>query len=109
MKKVRKGLEARGPAYIHILSPCPTGWRYSGESTIQIGQLAVQTGIFPLYEIEYGRYRLNADPPKLKPIEEYLKLQGRYRHLTVAETAAIQEMVNEDYAVLKRKVECFPL
>lgn len=109
MKKVRKGLEVKGPAYVHIFSPCPTGWRYGGESTIEIGQLAVQTGIFPLYEIEYGRYRLNADPPKLKPIEEYLKTQGRYRHLTAAQIETIQEMVNEDYAVLKKRVECFPL
>lgn len=76
--------------------------------TVEIGQLAVQTGIFPLYEIEHGRYTLNADPPKLKPIEEYLKLQGRYRHLTGEEIEKIQEMVNADYALLKEKVEAFP-
>jgi pyruvate ferredoxin oxidoreductase beta subunit len=109
MKKVRKGAELKGPAYVHILSPCPTGWRYSSDLTIEIGQLAVQTGIFPLYEIEDGRYRLNADPPKLKPIEEYLKLQGRYRHLTGEEIERIQQMVNEDYAKLKEKVAAFPM
>jgi len=109
MKKVRKGAELKGPAYIHILSPCPTGWRYRSDLAIEIGQLAVQTGIFPLYEIEYGRYRLNADPPKLKPIEEYLKLQGRYRHLTGEQIQRIQEMVNEDYAKLKEKVAASPL
>jgi len=109
MKKVRKGAELKGPAYVHILSPCPTGWRYSSNLTIEIGQLAVQTGIFPLYEIEGGRYRLNADPPKLKPVEEYLKLQGRYRHLTGEEIESIQEMVNEDYGKLKEKVAAFPM
>ncbi|NWF77395.1 MAG: pyruvate synthase subunit beta [Chloroflexi bacterium] len=109
MKKVRKGAEVKGPAYVHILSPCPTGWRYSTELTVKIGQLAVQTGIFPLYEIENGRYRLNADPPKLKPIEEYLKLQGRYRHLTGEQIERIQEMVNEDYAKLKKKVAASPM
>jgi pyruvate ferredoxin oxidoreductase beta subunit len=109
MKKVRRGAEMKGPAYVHILSPCPTGWRYGTDLTIKIGHLAVQTGIFPLYEIEYGRYRLNADPPQRKPIEEYLKLQGRYRHLTGEQIARIQEMVNEDYAKLKEKVEDFPL
>jgi len=109
MEKVRKGAEIKGPAYIHILSPCPTGWRYRSDLAITIGQLAVQTGIFPLYEIEYGRYRLNADPPKLKPIEEYLKLQGRYRHLTDKQVQRIQEMVNEDYVKLKEKAAASPL
>jgi pyruvate ferredoxin oxidoreductase beta subunit len=108
MKKVKKGAESKGPAYVHILSPCPTGWRYSSNLTIEIGQLAVQTGIFPLYEIEGGRYRLNADPPELKPVEEYLKLQGRYRHLTDEQIESIQQMVNEDYAKLKEKVAAFP-
>ena len=109
MKKVEKGAESKGPAYVHILSPCPTGWRYSSNLTIDIGQLAVQTGIFPLYEIEGGRYRLDADPPELKPVEEYLKLQGRYRHLTDEQIESIQQMVNEDYAKLKEKVAAFPM
>jgi pyruvate ferredoxin oxidoreductase beta subunit len=109
MKKVRKGAEIKGPAYVHILSPCPTGWRYGSNLTIEIGQLAVQTGIFPLCEIENGRYRLNADPPKLKPIGEYLKLQGRYRHLTGEQVQIIQEMVNGDYAALKEKVAAFSI
>jgi len=108
MKKVKKGAEIKGPAYVHILAPCPTGWRHGGDATIEIGQLAVQTGIFPLYEIENGRYTLNADPPKLRPIKEYLKLQGRYRHLTDAEIERIQDMVNADYALLKEKVAPSP-
>ena len=109
MKKVKKGAESKGPAYVHILSPCPTGWRYSSNLTIDIGQLAVQTGIFPLYEIEGGRYRLDADPPELKPVGEYLKLQGRYRHLTDEQIESIQQMVNDDYAKLKEKVAAFPM
>jgi pyruvate ferredoxin oxidoreductase beta subunit len=109
MKKVRKGAEIKGPAYVHILSPCPTGWRYRSDLAIEIGQLAVQTGIFPLYEIEHGRYMMNADPPKLKPVEEYLKLQGRYRHLTGEQIQEIQQMVNEDYVKLKEKAASFPL
>jgi len=109
MKKVNKGLETEGPVYIHILSPCPTGWRYGSNLTIEIGQLAVQTGIFPLYEIDNGRYRLNADPPELKPVGEYLKLQGRYRHLTDEQIESIQQMVNDDYAKLKEKVAAFPM
>lgn len=108
MKKIKKGAEIKGPAYVHILVPCPTGWRHGGDVTIEIGQLAVQTGIFPLYEIEYGRYRLNADPPNRKPIREYLKLQGRYRHLTDENIETVQAMVDADYAKLKEKAEAFP-
>jgi len=109
MKKVRKGAAVKGPAYVHILAPCPTGWRYGTDLTIKIGELAVQTGIFPLYEMENGRYTLNADPPRLKPVAEYLKLQGRYRHLGEEDIEKIQKMVNEDYAKLKQMAAAFPL
>ena len=104
MKKIRKGAEIQGPAYVHVLVPCPTGWRHGGDVTIELGKLAVQTGIFPLYEIESGRYKLNADPPELKPVRDYLKLQGRYRHLTDENIETVQAMVDADYARLKEKV-----
>ena len=107
MSKVRKGGEVKGPAYVHILSPCPTGWRSPGELTIKIGRLAVETGIFPLYEVEDGRYKLNVDRPTLKPVDEYLKTQGRFRHLLEEEIATIQKHVDEEYARLKAKVACF--
>jgi len=107
MNKVKKGAEVKGPAYIHIFSPCPTGWRHASDLAIEIGRLAVETGIFPLYEVESGRYRLNIDRPKLKPVEEYLKLQGRYRHLMNREIEKIQAMINEDYAKLTKKVAAF--
>jgi pyruvate ferredoxin oxidoreductase beta subunit len=107
MNKVKKGAEVEGPAYIHIFSPCPTGWRHASDLTIEIGRLAVETGIFPLYEVASGRYRLNIDRPKLKPVEEYLKLQGRYRHLMNREIEKIQAMINEDYAKLTKKVVAF--
>lgn len=107
MNKVKKGAEVKGPAYVHILCPCCTGWRYPSKITIQMGRLAVETGIFPLYEVENGRYRLNVDRPTLKPVEEYLKPQGRYRHLTDKDIQEIQEMVNEDYAKLKARIACF--
>ena len=107
MAKVKKGREVKGPAYIHILSPCPTGWRSPTELSVKISKLAVETAIFPLYEVENGRYKLNVDPPKLKPVEEYLKLQGRFRHLLEGEIEKIQEHVNEEYAKLKAKIACF--
>jgi pyruvate ferredoxin oxidoreductase beta subunit len=105
--KVRKGGEVKGPAYVHILSCCPTGWRSPANLTIKIGRLAVETGIFPLYEVEDGQYKLNVDRPRLKPVEEYLKPQGRFRHLLEEDIQRIQEHVNEEYAKLKVKVDCF--
>jgi pyruvate ferredoxin oxidoreductase beta subunit len=107
MNKVRKGADVKGPAYVHIFSPCPTGWRHATDLAVEIGRLAVETGIFPLYEVENGRYKLNVERPKLKPVEEYLKTQGRFRHLLDEEIGRIQEHVDEECAKLKAKVACF--
>jgi len=104
VSKVAKGAAIQGPAYIHILSVCPTGWRCPTDSTIQMGRLAVQTGIFPLYEIENGEYKLSVNPPKPKPVQDYLKLQGRFRHLSEETIAEIQNRVDKEYAKLKEKV-----
>ena len=105
MDKVAKGAAVDGPAYVHIFSVCPTGWRSPVEKTIEIGRLAVQTGVFPLYEIEDGKYRMNVNVAKRKPVEEYLKPQGRFRHLSEKERKYIQDRVDKDYAELMEKVE----
>lgn len=105
MDKVKKGAEIEGPAYVHILSTCPVGWRSAPKISVDIGRLAVQTGVFPLYEIENGRYKLNYTPFKLRPVEEYLKLQGRYRHLTAETIKQIQERVEREYTKLKHRVD----
>jgi pyruvate ferredoxin oxidoreductase beta subunit len=103
MAKITKAMAVEGPSYIHVLSVCPTGWRLAPELAIRAGRLAVQTGIFPLYEIEKGKYTLNFDFPQLRPIEDYFKLQGRFRHLTKETIAQIQERVIAKYAELKEK------
>jgi pyruvate ferredoxin oxidoreductase beta subunit len=97
MAKIKKAREIKGPSYIHILSVCPTGWRTPSNLTMTMGRLAVETGVFPVYEIEDGRYTLNFDYPKLRPVEDYLKLQGRFRHLTKENTAEIQGQVLAEY------------
>lgn len=103
MDKVKRGVEMTGPAYVHILSVCPTGWRSSPDQTIEIGRLAVETGVFPLYEVINGEYRLSVDIPKLKPVKEYMKDQRRFRHLTDDVIAEIQARVETEYAKLKEK------
>jgi pyruvate ferredoxin oxidoreductase beta subunit len=103
MHKVTKAMEVKGPSYIHVLSVCPTGWRLASDLVIRAGRLAVETGIFPLYEVEQGRYILNFDFPQLRPVEDYFKLQGRFRHLSKETVSLIQERVIAEYAKLKKK------
>jgi pyruvate ferredoxin oxidoreductase beta subunit len=103
MAKVKKGLEVNGPAYISVFSVCPTGWRSAPDLSVRIGRLAVQTGVFPLYEVENGKYKLNFDPAPLKPIKEYMKLQGRFRHLSEGDIQKIQDRVIAEYEKLKAK------
>jgi pyruvate ferredoxin oxidoreductase beta subunit len=104
MDKVAKGVATKGPAYIHILSVCPTGWRSATDLTVRIGSLAVETGIFPLYEIENGKYKLSLDLPQRRPVIDYLKLQGRFRHLSEETVKQIQQRVDKEYAKLMEKV-----
>jgi pyruvate ferredoxin oxidoreductase beta subunit len=103
MQKVQKAAQTPGPAYVHILSVCPTGWRLPSNKAIWIGRLAVETGVFPLYEVVNGAYRVTQIVPELKPVETYLKPQGRFRHLTPDMIAQIQKRVREDYEKLLAK------
>jgi pyruvate ferredoxin oxidoreductase beta subunit len=103
IEKVQKGASTPGPAYVHILSVCPTGWRCPTDITVKLGRLAVETGMFPLYEVENGKYKLSFDFPSLKPVTDYMKLQGRFRHLSEDLIAKIQKRVTAEYAALKEK------
>ena len=87
----------KGPAYMHIFSPCPTGWRCAVEDSVQTARLVVQTKIFPLYEVIDGQWRLSRKIKKPKPVTEYFKLQRRFRHLTEEDIALIQERVDREY------------
>jgi len=103
IEKVKKAARIHGPAYVHVLSVCPTGWRIPPNKAIWIGRLAVETGVFPLYEVENGKYRITVDVPELKPVLDYLKPQGRFRHLTPELVDQIQERVTREYNQLKAK------
>jgi len=105
MDKVAKGVAANGPAYVHVLSVCPTGWRSAPELSVELGRLAVETGIFPLYEIIDGKYKLNVEIKERRPVQDYLKIQGRFRHLSDDDIKVIQDRVDKEYAQLLEKVE----
>ncbi|BAU22419.1 pyruvate synthase [Caldimicrobium thiodismutans] len=108
MNKVKKASLVEGPAFIHVYSPCPTGWGSKGEDTIKLCKLIVETRIFPLYEVIDGKYYiLNRKVDKPKPVEEYLKLQRRFRHLKPEEIEMIQKRVNEDYERIAKMCEVF--
>ncbi len=95
VKKFRKAREIRGTRFIHVFAPCPAGWKSRPEDTVKLARLAVQTGYFPLFEIENGeRWTLNLKVKERKPIAEYLKLQGRFRHLKEDEITLIQQEVD---------------
>ena len=79
-RKVKKALSIKGPKYIQIHAPCPLGWRYESNILVQVSKLAVETGLYPLVEYEAGVLSAKRQITP-KPVEEYLKLQGRFKHL----------------------------
>lgn len=81
VKKAEKAFNANGPAFLNVLCPCPRGWRFPGEKTVEIAKLAIQTGFWPLYEVENGVLRITYPVKKRKPLLEWIKSQGRYKHL----------------------------
>ena len=101
MDKVKKAIETPGPAYLHCLSACPTGWRCAPNLTIEVGRLAVETGVFPLYEVINGQYKINYPHRRLKPVKQYLEMQGRFRHLTDEYIEIIQERISKEMAKLR--------
>lgn len=106
IQKVKKGLSIKGPSYIQIFTPCVTGWKYPSELTVNIAKLAFETKITPLYEIENGVLRFTKQPAAVKPVLEYLKPQGRFKHLTETEIKEIQERVNSEYEKLTNLEKC---
>lgn len=106
MNKVRKAAAKKAPTYIELLAACPTGWGYDPALTIEISKIAVQTGFWPLYEIEAGKLHVNFKPKKLRPIQDFIKLQERYGHLADEDTKVLQDMINKDWkSLLEREHE----
>ncbi len=97
MERVEKAKNVRGPSYIHCHAPCPPGWGVDTKDVIKVAKLAVQTGIVKLFEIENGVKKITKKITKLKPVEEYFKYQGRYKHVLKNKKmlAKIQENINK--------------
>lgn len=99
-EKAKKSFDVKGPAFLNVLQPCTLGWKFPQDMAIRIGELAVKTNFWPLYEIEYGKCKINYRNDKRLPIEEYLKLQGRFKHLNKEEINKIQENIDKGYNFL---------
>ena len=105
-RKMEKAKRIRGTRFIHLLSPCPPGWKMSSELAVRISRLAVRSRVFPLYEIENGRSYTLQEESHVVPVKEYLKLQGRFSHLTADEIDRIQQRVDDEWQHLLRKARC---
>ncbi|MHA1650650.1 MAG: 3-methyl-2-oxobutanoate dehydrogenase subunit beta [Candidatus Helarchaeota archaeon] len=111
-QKVLKAKKIKGTKYIHILAPCAPGWRFPTEQAIEVGRKAVQTGMWILYEIEDGKMTLSGpsknllDKKNRKPIEEYIKLQGRFRNISPEDVKVLQKWVDRQWEDLKIRLAC---
>lgn len=106
-KKAKKALETPGPSFLLVLQPCTQLWKFPTSEYVAMGKLATETNFWPLYEIEDGKYVINQTIKNPKPIEEFLKVQGRFKHLFAEKNKDvildIQKTVNENLAALQKK------
>lgn len=110
VKKVKKAHEYKGAKFLNILAPCNRGWRTKTDDAITMSRLAVETCYWPLYEIENGATKITYKPKEKKPITEFIKYQGRFKHMMSPESEAqlktLQDAVDKEWAKLLRAEEC---
>ncbi|MEO0248800.1 MAG: hypothetical protein ABIN58_04525 [candidate division WOR-3 bacterium] len=106
IRKMEKAKRIRGTRFIHLLSPCPPGWRIPSELTVKIARLAVRSRVFPLYEVENGRFYTLQEESHVVPVREYLKLQGRFGHLKEEDIEETQRRVDDAWERLVRRARC---
>jgi pyruvate ferredoxin oxidoreductase beta subunit len=95
-QKSETAVYTEGPAFLNVLAPCPRGWRYDAADLMEICKAAVDACVWPLFEVIDGEWILNYEPKKKLPVEEYLKLQGRFKHLFQDGNADLIEMIQDD-------------
>ena len=96
VNKLEKAKNKKGFRYLHILAPCPVGWRMESDKTVELAKMAVEAGLFTLFEFEDGVMRINREP-RFSPVRDYLKAQGRFRHLTDEQVAEIEAWVRQKW------------
>lgn len=102
IRKLKAAKEVKGPKFIQVLTPCPTGWYFPPEETVELSRLAVKSNIFPLYEYREGKFKVTKPAGKVS-VEEYLKKQDRFTHLNEEEIKSIEEYVESRWNDLLRR------
>ncbi|MDD5129241.1 MAG: thiamine pyrophosphate-dependent enzyme [Candidatus Omnitrophica bacterium] len=106
IRKVKKAISIKGPKYLQIHVPCPLGWRHESNQMLPVAKMAVETGLYPLFEYEFGviTARKQIVP---KPVEEYLKMQGRFKHLlnNPVEIKKVQDVADSNIKKYNLKLE----
>ena len=102
--KAKKAIYTPGPSFLNVMSPCPRGWEYPTEKLPEICKLAVETCVWPLFEVIDGVWHLSYEPKQKRPVEEYLRMQGRFRHMFKPGNEwmieAVQQNVDENWEKL---------
>ena len=101
--KVEKALSIKGPKFINLLAPCTLGWKFPAEDGIKITKLATDTCVWPLYEVENGKYKLNYKPKEKKPLLDFINAQGRFKHLLKSDES--KKLIEESQAEIDHKWE----
>ena len=104
IQKVKNGYQAEGPAFIHVLCPCPVAWGINPRDTVRLGRMAVETRAFPLYEIVNGYYQITVPEPNPRPLNDYIKRQERFARWKTKDIESLQEDVNTAFQALEDKV-----
>jgi pyruvate ferredoxin oxidoreductase beta subunit len=105
IQKVKKAVDFNGLGYVQCFTPCVPGWKIDPSMTIEISKLAFNTCVYPLYEIENGIVKISKEPAEKVPVAEYLKLQGRFKHLSEDEIKQVQQNVDMNWEKLKKLAE----
>eukprot|EP00831_Metopus_contortus_P058228 TRINITY_DN50429_c0_g1_i1.p1 TRINITY_DN50429_c0_g1~~TRINITY_DN50429_c0_g1_i1.p1 ORF type:complete len:362 (+),score=40.35 TRINITY_DN50429_c0_g1_i1:325-1410(+) len=103
MKKIQKASEVKGTAYIHVFAPCPTGWGHASDKTVAIAKEAVDSGLWFLAEYENDEFKLNKNPKEFSPVEDYLKKQGRFKHLSDVDIAEVTRYRDVKWEKIRRE------
>jgi pyruvate ferredoxin oxidoreductase beta subunit len=108
--KAEKAFAAEGPAFLNVLAPCPRGWRSKGEDTVEIAKLGVKTGYWPMFEVDQGVWKQTVNVRERLPVEEFLKTQGRFKHLFSPENADLLKEIQADvdayWEYIQKRCEC---
>jgi pyruvate ferredoxin oxidoreductase beta subunit len=107
VRKIEKAVRTTGPTFVNVLTPCSLGWKFPPEQGLEVSRLAVETGFWPLYEVENGLHRLTHRPREKRPIEDWTCLQGRFRHVhrpgNEPLLRALQEQVDQRWESLLQR------